>query len=445
MNFPFVVPSYVTFTILFSLSLRIYYSVRKDQRPNKKKLGYIYMVLTTIFLGIDFTNYQYVFNSDNFEKDFPYYVKLEMEQQQFYSNCIVTLGPLGRIACPKIFNNMPTLKVPTKINFNERLSKCHFDAPSWEPTTFEEVEHGSICNDALDEIEEKGTYREKLEIFNIILKSIKTLKTCEERFAYSRNLNHFQSLKNLIKKYRIDECLKKKCYHFCGAVSDSRGLLSSTKDLKHDFAFFNGEKYFGETLINKLISNILKAYSRGESSLNLEKLRFHYIDYLLAYYEAGKLDHLLSLVERSLNAEIPIERKIFDINNLRNIGAIKKHKESLLKRGKIENDGKCTIQPTDIRQVIIDEDPIERCEKRIKATKGKGSRIRFPAKEMKLKWRCGKSYESKTIYVIGRWCPGGKDDLEYIYGSGPGVWTEHAWCGGCVKEVKVHAPELKQK
>lgn len=444
MNFPFVVPSYVTFTILFSLGLRIYYSVRKGQRPNKKKLGYIYMVLTTIFLGIDFTNYQYVFNSDNFEKDFPYYVKLEMEQQQFYSNCIVTLGPFGRIACPKIFNNMPTLKVPTKINLNERLSKCHFDAPSWEPTTFEEVEHGSICYDALREIEEKGTYKEKLEIFNIILKSTKRLTTCEERSAYSANLNAFQSLKSLIKKYRIDECLKNKCYHFCGAIAGSRGLLRSTKDLKHDFAFLKGKKYFAENFISNLISNILNAYSKEESSLAVEELNFYYKSYLLAYYEAGKLDHLLRLVERSLSAEIPIERKIFDVNNLRNISELKKYKESLLKRGEIENNGKCTIQPMDIEQVIIKKDIKEECDKHKRVRKN-NRRTMFTTKTMKLKWRCGESYESKTIYAIGRWCPGGKDDLEYDYGSGPGVWTEHAWCGGCVKEVKVHAPELKQK
>ena len=83
--------------------------------------------------------------------------------------------------------------------------------------------------------------------------------------------------------------------------------------------------------------DILSVFSKRSPESLIKELSDYKKIHLLAYYEAGKLEHLISLVDESFNAEIPVERKIFDMKVLSDVDAINKFKSYLIKSKKIKN------------------------------------------------------------------------------------------------------------
>lgn len=317
-------PSFAYFSIIFIICLVIYNSITKVKRLSKW-VSWSFVIILFSLAAVDYNNYQYTKDKDRVVRDFPYYEKLEFNQQISYLRCLISLGPVSLPVCKRLFDGSESLKIPTKFNLNDRLKTCHFDKLNWQPQSMDELEHDQICAKTLREIEKNGSYEKKIAVFNIILKRNKRGKDCGERLNHIGPLRVLESLREMRVKYEMEECLKNKCYLFCGAIDETRFGLKSTKMLKDDFVDYRGQRYYAERFIVSLMRVILINYYRSrEQKLVFEKIGWRQI--LVAYQAAGKLEHLISLVEKSLKTEIPEESKDFDINLLMDLEKIEKVK-----------------------------------------------------------------------------------------------------------------------
>lgn len=324
MNFPIAIPSFVTASILFSIGLVIYSRVIIKKRIENFNTMF-FKIPILIFFIIDGFNYFYAVSvSGQKIIDFPYYEKLQFKQRVSYTRCLISLGPFSRIACPKLFDGIESLLVPTKENLKERLKKCQLDKINWEPKDGGEIEYSKICYNAIKEVDRDGSHEEKLSLFNKIVQNIERYPSCSDRYNRASVLFMLNSLNHANGKYRVEECLKNRCYSFCGALVEYKSSLKSTQDIRNEFVIFQGKKYYAETYIKNLLATILFKHS-VDRPVDLSLKRIGYNSYLYAYYKNGKLDHLISLIKNSLAIEIPEESKVFDINILRDVEEIKKH------------------------------------------------------------------------------------------------------------------------
>lgn len=324
----FGIPSVFLFFLFFGVVYRIvifYGSV-----PLSKNIIFsVFVIISITLMFFDYKNYDYVTgNNDELREDFSFFDKLEWDDQIGYKSCVLSLGPIPKDFCVSLYESKKTLKLPTKDNLKERLKACHYDDLDWRPRTSREIEDIGICGDAVKELDEKGEHEAKQALFNFMLDRLNEVKDCKKRFSKSGILSNLTSFQKKMYKYYARECISNKCYYFCGTLSSSPELIKSLQNTKDDFVLYKEEKYFANQFIVEVLDVILLKYV-GFRKRPLVLKYMQQVEVLLAYYQAGRLEDIISMTERVLEREIPKESKIFDINALRDVKYLDKFKKAI--------------------------------------------------------------------------------------------------------------------
>ncbi len=295
----------------------------KKSKAQEKTYFIGWGLILILSLLIDLKSYDYTNDQMKMAEDFPYYDNLEWWDKVYYGRCILSFSYYGKGVCQKIFNEIPSLNNPTNENLSSRLEKCHFKTPNWKPKTFGEIEHSSICNDALRDLGVLGDKVTQAKALKDILAGASSLSLCKDKVSFVSNFgSKLIKMKDEVLEWELNQCLKQKCYKACYSLTYNRFPTKSFERLRGKSIFYNGVEYYPEEFIAMLMKVILmRKWDTSLGEVTLKNLGFQYI---FAFYKKGKLDFLVNSAEDIISKEIPQEAKGFNFDIFRNIKEIKR-------------------------------------------------------------------------------------------------------------------------